>query len=176
MLFRSGYRVRLESAVGPRTRIEVVTEGILTRRLQNDTDLAGVGVLIFDEFHERSLDADLGLALALDIQRALRPDLRIVVMSATLDQEAVAAALGPGTPVITAPHRPFPVETRYLDKPRTGKSSGADLAGDMATLIRRALAEESGSVLAFLPGEGEIRRTEDLLRDLPGDKIGRAHV
>ena len=166
-----GYRVRLESAVGPRTRIEVVTEGILTRRLQSDAELSGVGVLIFDEFHERSLDADLGLALALDIQKALRPDLRIVVMSATLDQEAVAAALGPGTPVITAPHRPFPVETRYLDKPRTGKSSGADLAGDMATLIRRALAEESGSVLAFLPGEGEIRRTEDLLRDLPGDTI-----
>lgn len=166
-----GYRVRLESAVGPRTKIEVVTEGILTRRLQSDTDLGGVGVLIFDEFHERSLDADLGLALALDIQRGLRPDLRIVVMSATLDQGAVAGVLGPGTPVITAPHRPYPVETRYLDKPRTGKSSGADLAGDMASLIRRALAEEGGSVLAFLPGEGEIRRTEDLLRDLPGDII-----
>lgn len=166
-----GFRVRLDSAVGPRTRIEVVTEGILTRRLQSDTDLAGVGVLIFDEFHERSLDADLGLALALDIQRGLRPDLKIVVMSATLDQAAVAEILGAGTPVITAPHRPFPVETRYLDKPRTGKSSGADLAADMASLIRRALTDESGSVLAFLPGEGEIRRTEDLLRDLPGDTI-----
>ena len=166
-----GYRVRLESAVGPRTRIEVVTEGILTRRLQSDTDLAGVGVLIFDEFHERSLDADLGLALALDIQRALRPDLRIVVMSATLDQGAVAMVLGEGTPVITAPHRPFPVETRYLDRPRAGKSSGADLAADMAALIRRALAEETGSVLAFLPGEGEIRRTQDLLGDLPSGII-----
>ncbi len=166
-----GYRVRLDSAVGPRTRIEVVTEGILTRRLQSDADLAGVGVLIFDEFHERSLDADLGLALALDIQRALRPDLRILVMSATLDQQAVAGILGEGTPVITAPHRPFPVETRYLEKPRTGKSSGADMAADMAALIRRALAEEDGGVLAFLPGEGEIRRTEDLLRDLPGDTI-----
>ncbi len=166
-----GYRVRLESAVGPRTRIEVVTEGILTRRLQSDTDLTGVGLLIFDEFHERSLDADLGLALALDIQRALRPDLKILVMSATLDGGAVAGVLGADIPVITAPHRPFPVETRYLDKPRSGKSSGPDLASDMASLIRRVLDEETGSVLAFLPGEGEIRRTEDLLRDLPSDII-----
>ncbi|MHB1207443.1 MAG: ATP-dependent helicase HrpB [Rhodospirillaceae bacterium] len=166
-----GYRVRLDSAVGPRTRIEVVTEGILTRRLQSDAELSGVGLLIFDEFHERSLDADLGLALALDIQRALRPDLKILVMSATLDGGAVAAVLGPDIPVITAPHRPFPVETRYLDKPRGGKSSGPDLASDMASLIRRALDKESGSVLAFLPGEGEIRRTEDLLRDLPRDII-----
>jgi ATP-dependent helicase HrpB len=166
-----GYRVRLDSAVGPKTRIEVVTEGILTRRLQTDAELAGVGLLIFDEFHERSLDADLGLALALDIQRALRPDLKILVMSATLDGGAVAAVLGPEIPVIAAPHRPFPVETRYLDKPRSGKSSGPDLASDMASLIHRALDEEGGSVLAFLPGEGEIRRTEDMLRDLPGDII-----
>ena len=166
-----GYRVRLESAVGPRTRIEVVTEGILTRRLQSDADLAGVGLLIFDEFHERSLDADLGLALALDIQRGLRPDLKILVMSATLDGGAVAGVLGQDIPVITAPHRPFSVETRYLDKPRTGRTSGPDLAADMAALIRRTLQEETGSVLAFLPGEGEIRRTEDLLRDLPRDII-----
>jgi len=152
-----GYRVRLESKVSARTRIEVVTEGILTRRLQTDSDLSGIGVLIFDEFHERSLDADLGLALALDIQRALRPDLKILVMSATLDDQAVSGLLG-GVPVMTCEHRPFPVETRYLDK-----SAGDDLPREMTSLIRRALAEETGSILAFLPGEGEIRRTAALL-------------
>ncbi len=162
-----GYRVRLESKVSARTRIEVVTEGILTRRLQSDTDLAGVGLLIFDEFHERSLDADLGLALALDVQRALRPDLKILVMSATLDDQAVAALLG-AAPVITCDHRPFPVETRYLDKP-----AGDDLPREMTSLIRRALDEETGSILAFLPGEGEIRRTASALADgyLPPDTI-----
>ena len=158
-----GYRVRLESKISARTRIEVVTEGILTRRLQSDPALANVGLLIFDEFHERSLDADLGLALALDVQRALRPDLKILVMSATLDDQAVASLLG-GAPVLASSHRPFPVETRYLDKPAAG-----DLARDMVSLIRRALAEEDGSVLAFLPGEGEIRRTAAALEDLPND-------
>jgi ATP-dependent helicase HrpB len=162
-----GYRVRLESKVSARTRVEVVTEGILTRRLQTDTDLADVGVLIFDEFHERSLDADLGLALALDVQRALRPDLKILVMSATLDDQAVAALLG-GVPVIACEHRPFPVETRYLEK-----DAGDDLPREMAALIRRALAEETGSILAFLPGEGEIRRTASALEDgaLPRDVV-----
>lgn len=162
-----GYRVRLESKVSARTRVEVVTEGILTRRLQTDTDLSDVGVLIFDEFHERSLDADLGLALALDVQRALRPDLRILVMSATLDDQAVATLLG-GVPVIACEHRPFPVETRYLEK-----DAGDDLPREMAALIRRALAEETGSILAFLPGEGEIRRTASALADgaLPRDVV-----
>jgi len=162
-----GYRVRLESKVSARTRIEVVTEGILTRRLQSDSDLAGVGLLIFDEFHERSLDADLGLALALDVQRGLRPDLKILVMSATLDDQAVAALLG-GVPVIACDHRPFPVETRYLDK-----SAGDDVPREMASLIRRALDEETGSILAFLPGEGEIRRTASALADgyLPPDTV-----
>ena len=154
-----GYRVRLESKVSARTRIEVVTEGILTRRLQTDGDLSGVGLLIFDEFHERSLDADLGLALALDVQRALRPDLKILVMSATLDDQAVAALLG-SAPVIACDHRPFPVETRYLDK-----AAGDDLPRVMTSLIRRALDEETGSILAFLPGEGEIRRTAAALAD-----------
>ncbi len=162
-----GYRVRLESKVSSRTRIEVVTEGILTRRLQTDSDLAGVGLLIFDEFHERSLDADMGLALALDVQRALRPDLKILVMSATLDDQAVATLLG-AAPVIACDHRPFPVETRYLDK-----SAGDDLPREMASLIRRALDEETGSILAFLPGEGEIKRTALALDDghLPRDVI-----
>lgn len=154
-----GFRVRLESKVSARTRIEVVTEGILTRRLQSDPELADVGLLIFDEFHERSLDADLGLALALDIQRALRPDLKILVMSATLDDQAVAAVLG-HVPVLASSHRPFPVETRYLAAP-----AGDDLAREMAAAVRRALAEEDGSILAFLPGEGEIRRTATLLED-----------
>jgi len=154
-----GYRVRLESKVSSRTRIEVVTEGILTRRLQSDPELADVGLLIFDEFHERSLDADLGLALALDIQRALRPDLKILVMSATLDDQAVAAVLG-DTPVLASAHRPFPVETRYLSAP-----AGDDLPREMAAAVRRALADEAGSILAFLPGEGEIRRTANLLED-----------
>jgi hypothetical protein len=146
-----GFRVRLESKVSSRTRIEVVTEGILTRRLQSDPELADVGLLIFDEFHERSLDADLGLALALDIQRALRPDLKILVMSATLDDQAVAAVLG-NAPVLASAHRPFPVETRYLSAP-----AGDDLPREMAAAVRRALADEAGSILAFLPGEGEIR-------------------
>ncbi|MCA0201160.1 MAG: ATP-dependent helicase HrpB [Proteobacteria bacterium] len=154
-----GFRVRLESKVSTRTRIEVVTEGILTRRLQSDPELADVGLLIFDEFHERSLDADLGLALALDIQRALRPDLKILVMSATLDDQAVADVLG-NAPVLASSHRPFPVETRYLGAP-----AGDDLAREMAAAVRRALADEDGSILAFLPGEGEIRRTAALLEE-----------
>ena len=162
-----GYRVRLESKVSARTRIEVVTEGILTRRLQTDSDLSGVGLLIFDEFHERSLDADMGLALALDVQQALRPDLKLLVMSATLDDQAVAALLGAAT-VIACDHRPFPVETRYLDKP-----AGDDLAREMTALIRRALDEEAGSILAFLPGESEIRRTASALAEghLPQDAV-----
>ncbi len=154
-----GFRVRLESKVSARTKIEVVTEGILTRRLQSDPELADVGLLIFDEFHERSLDADLGLALALDIQRALRPDLKILVMSATLDDQAVAEVLGQA-PVLASAHRPFPVETRYLNAP-----AGDDLPREMASAVRRALAEEDGSILAFLPGEGEIRRTAALLEE-----------
>ncbi|MGL6181985.1 MAG: DEAD/DEAH box helicase, partial [Aestuariivirga sp.] len=110
-----GYAVRLDRKISARTRIEVVTEGILTRRLQTDPELSGVGLVIFDEFHERSLDGDFGLALTLDIQRGLRDDLRILVMSATLDAARVAAHLG-DAPVIDAPGRVFPVETRYLER------------------------------------------------------------
>jgi ATP-dependent helicase HrpB len=159
-----GYRVRLDSRVGPRTRIEVVTEGILTRRLQSDAELAGVGLVIFDEFHERSLDADLGLALTLDVQGALRPDLRLLAMSATLDAAPLAALLGDAA-VVTAAGRSFPVETRHLPRRRDGR-----LADDVAAAVRRALAEQPGSVLAFLPGEGEIRRTAGRLAGaLPAD-------
>ncbi len=163
-----GYRIRLDTKVSAATRIEVVTEGIFTRRLQADPELAGVGLVIFDEFHERSLDADLGLALVLDVQRALRPDLKILVMSATLDDQAVATLLGSAdkpAPVLTAPHRPFPVETRYA-----AKAVGDRIDQEMASVIRRAVAEEEGSVLAFLPGEAEIRRTQAALEGaLPGN-------
>ena len=152
-----GYTVRLERRVSPKTRIEVVTEGILTRRLQQDPELTGTGLVIFDEFHERSLDADFGLALTLDIQRGLREDLKILVMSATLDAARVAAHLG-NAPVIDAPGRVFPVETRYLDK-----AQRQTIAADAVRAVHRALDETDQSILVFLPGEAEIRRTESAL-------------
>ena len=152
-----GYAVRLDRRVSGRTRIEVVTEGILTRRLQSDPDLAGTGLVIFDEFHERSLDGDLGLALTLDVQRGLRDDLKILVMSATLDAARVAAHLG-GAPVIDAPGRVYPVETRYLDK-----AQRQTISADAARAVYRALDETAESILVFLPGEAEIRRTEETL-------------
>lgn len=156
-----GYSVRLERRASSRTQIEVVTEGILTRRLQSDPELADVGLLIFDEFHERSLDADLALALALEIQRSLRPDLRILVMSATLDTQRLAKHLD-DAPVIETAGRMFPVETVYLDK-----AQRQTLATDAARGVRRALGETAGSLLVFLPGEGEIRRTEEALKEMP---------
>ena len=164
-----GYTVRLERRVSARTRIEVVTEGILTRRLQHDPELAGTGLVIFDEFHERSLDADFGLALTLDIQRGLRDDLKILVMSATLDAARVAAHLG-NAPVIDAPGRVFPVETRYLDK-----AQRQTISGDAVRAVHRALDETEKSILVFLPGEAEIRRTEDALNSagLPKNTVVR---
>jgi ATP-dependent helicase HrpB len=164
-----GYTVRLERRVSARTRIEVVTEGILTRRLQQDPELAGTGLVIFDEFHERSLDADLGLALTLDIQRGLRDDLKILVMSATLDAARVAAHLG-RAPVIDAPGRVFPVETRHLDK-----AQRQTIAADAVRAVHRALDETEASILVFLPGEAEIRRTEDALNagGLPRNTVVR---
>jgi HrpA-like RNA helicase len=110
-----GYRVRLDSRVSPATRIEVVTEGVLTRRLQSDPSLEGIGLVIFDEFHERSLDSDLGLALCLDMQGVLNPDLRLLIMSATIDAGPIAALVG-NTPVLTSAGREFPVETRYVGR------------------------------------------------------------
>jgi ATP-dependent helicase HrpB len=150
-----GYRIRGESVVSGATRIEVVTEGILTRMIQSDPELSGIGTVIFDEFHERSLPADLGLALTLEIAGALREDLKIVVMSATLDGAAVADLLGEA-PVIRSQGRAFPVETRWLDRP-TPKATRFETA--VADLIASAVAETEGGVLVFLPGEGEIRRT-----------------
>ena len=161
-----GFRMRGESCTSPHTRIEVVTEGILTRMIQSDPELTGVSCVIFDEFHERSLNADLGLALTCEIRSALREDLLLLVMSATLDAAPVAKLLG-DAPVITSEGRAFPVETRWLAKPRAPKQWLEDAT---AALILEALNKEEGSLLAFLPGEGEIRRTETLLKGkLPPD-------
>ncbi|MFT6104846.1 MAG: ATP-dependent helicase HrpB [Paracoccaceae bacterium] len=157
-----GYRIKGAAKVSARTRIEVVTEGILTRRLQNDPELRGVSAVIFDEFHERSLNGDLGLALCLEVRAALREDLLLVVMSATLDAEPVAALMG-GAPVITSQGRSFPVDLQYLDHPR---ARTARLEADVAALTVEALTQTSGSVLVFLPGEGEIRRVERALSSL----------
>ena len=159
-----GYRMRGDTRVGPRTRIEIVTEGILTRRLQRDPTLDGVGLVIFDEYHERSLDADLGLALVERTRELLRDDLRILIMSATLDGTSVARMLG-GAPIVTSEGRSFSVETRYVP-PRHGARVEAAVAGT----ILEALARDEGDVLAFLPGAGEIRRVEAILaeRDLGG--------
>ena len=153
-----GYRVRMDARVGPDTRIEVVTEGILTRMLQSDPSLEGVGVVVFDEFHERSIHADLGLALTLQARSLFRHDLRILVMSATLDPGPVAKLLG--APVLESQGREFPVETRWRDQPVNGWIEGA-----VAATVRTALEEEEGDVLVFLPGVGEIRRTRERLRD-----------
>lgn len=160
---RVGLRARMVSKSGPRTRIEVVTEGVFTRIILDDPELAGVGAVLFDEFHERSLDADLGLALALDCQRGLREDLRILPMSATLDGARVARLLG-DAPVIASEGRAFPVDTRYL-----GRDAAARIEDQMAAAVTRALREERGSVLAFLPGQGEIRRVEERLRERISD-------
>jgi ATP-dependent helicase HrpB len=154
-----GFRVRLQSRVSARTRIEVVTEGVFTRLILGDPGLSGVGLVIFDEFHERSLDADLGLALARDSQGLVREDLRLLVMSATLDGAAVARLLG-DAPVVESQGRAHPVETRYL-----GRDDRQLLDERMARAIERALAEETGGVLAFLPGQGEILRTAERLRE-----------
>ncbi|MCC6007543.1 MAG: ATP-dependent helicase HrpB [Rhodobacteraceae bacterium] len=158
---RVGYRIRGERRIGPETRIEVVTEGILTRMIQDDPALEGVGAVIFDEYHERSLNADLGLALALEARAALRPDLWLVVMSATLEAEPVAAILG--GPVVRAEGRRFPVEMRHIAPGPPLPLRGRDFEAAAARLIVRALEETEGGVLAFLPGEGEIARVASAL-------------
>lgn len=150
-----GYRIRGEAKTSRATRIEVVTEGILTRMLQSDPALEGIGAVIFDEFHERSLNADLGLALALEARAALREDLALVVMSATLDAAPVAALMG-DAPLLTAEGRAYPVETRWLDTPVPRETR---LERAVADLTLKALDDSEGGVLVFLPGEGEIRRT-----------------
>jgi ATP-dependent helicase HrpB len=156
---RVGVRARLASRIGPRTRIEVVTEGVFTRMILDDPGLDGVGAVLFDEFHERSLDADLGLALALDAQAGLREDLRLLVMSATLDGARVASLLG-DAPVIASEGRAYPVTTHYLGRDPRGR-----LDVQMTDAILRAIRSETGSVLAFLPGQGEIRRVAEQLAE-----------
>lgn len=149
-----GYRVRLESSISRRTRIEVVTAGVFLRQIQDDPGLEGIGAVVFDEFHERSLDVDLGLALALDARQALRDDLRILAMSATLDGAPIARLLG-NAPILTSEGRRFPVETHYLARDPTTR-----LDETVAAAIRRALNDRDGDLLVFLPGVGDIRRVE----------------
>jgi ATP-dependent helicase HrpB len=154
-----GYRVRFGSKISRATRIEVVTEGIFARQILDDPELSGVAAVLFDEFHERSLDADLGLALARDAQTGLREDLRILVMSATLDGARVGKLLG-DAPVVASEGRAFPVETRYL-----GRKADVPIERQMADAIATALRADPGSVLAFLPGAAEIRRTQNFLAE-----------
>lgn len=152
-----GYRVRMETKVGSRTRIEVITEGVFTRLILDDPELTGIAAILFDEFHERSLDGDLGLALALDVQAALREDLRLLPMSATLDAASISKLLG-DAPVLESKGRSFPVETHYL-----GRDTKIRIEPQITNAIHKALQEETGSLLVFLPGQGEIRRVADLL-------------
>jgi ATP-dependent helicase HrpB len=166
-----GYRMRLDTRVSRDTRIEVVTEGVLTRMLQSDPSLEQVAAVVFDEFHERSLQADLGLALTLDARDNLTPDLKLLVMSATLDGQAVAKLLG-DAPIVTARGRVFPVESRYAGKgapvlpdPTAPRGPGDSPESVVAQIVITALREEAGDVLVFLPGAREIRRVQTLLRE-----------
>ncbi|HYK24755.1 MAG TPA: ATP-dependent helicase HrpB, partial [Steroidobacteraceae bacterium] len=172
-----GWRMRFDTRVSRDTRIEVVTEGVLTRMLQTDPALEGTALVIFDEFHERSLQADLGLALALDAQAAIAPDLKLLVMSATLDAEAIATWLGASAPV-TALGRSFPVETQFIGRgaprlPSIGAERGESPERLTAQAVGRALHEAEGDILVFLPGAAEIRRVEALLTD---SLAGNPHV
>ncbi|MDR6787017.1 ATP-dependent helicase HrpB [Sphingomonas sp. BE138] len=164
-----GYATRLDTKRSAATRVTVLTEGILTARLQDDPELTGVSAILFDEVHERSLDGDFGLALALDAQAGLRPDLRIVAMSATLDG-ARFAALMDDAPVIESEGRSHPLDLRHI-----GRAAEARIEEAMASAIRRALAEEQGGVLAFLPGVAEIERTAERIGELPGVRMHRLH-
>jgi len=153
-----GYRIRFETKVSSETRIEVLTEGILTRMLESDPTLDGIGIVIFDEFHERSLHSDLALALSRQAQRILRPDLRLVVMSATIDASAICQALQ--APLIESEGRMFPVEILYAKE----DTDRRDMPQVAASAVRRALQEQEGDILVFLPGQGEIMRCAEILR------------
>jgi len=158
-----GYRVRFDSKISDQTRIEVVTGGVFTRHVLEHPALDGVAAVLFDEFHERSLDADLGLALALDLQQGFREDLKIIAMSATLNSGRLAQLLG-DAPVIESAGHAYPVETRYL-----GRDARAPIERLVAQAVARALNRDFGSMLVFLPGAAEIRRTESLLRERLSD-------
>ncbi|WP_133611757.1 ATP-dependent helicase HrpB [Dongia mobilis] len=166
---RVGYRVRLDRKIGPRTRIECVTTGLFLRQLQGDPGLEGIAAILFDEFHERSVDADLALAFALEAQASLRPDLRLVVMSATLDGGAIQRLM-PGAARLASEGRAFPVATHHL-----GDDNATWIEKRMAAAIRQALGETKGDVLAFLPGLAEIRRTERELGAIAGTVILPLH-
>ncbi|HEY0270746.1 MAG TPA: ATP-dependent helicase HrpB [Sphingomonas sp.] len=167
-----GYATRLDTKRSAATRVTVLTEGIFRNRIQADPELAGVSAVLFDEVHERSLDSDFGLALALDAQGALRPDLRLVAMSATLDGERFARLMGEGTPLVESAGRSFPIDIRYI-----GRDAALRIEDAMAAAVRRALADEAdGGVLAFLPGVAEIERTAERLDRLPpGVMLHRLH-
>lgn len=165
---RVGYVTRDDRQTGPSTRVEVVTEGILTRRLQRDPFLEGIHTVIFDEFHERNLQSDMGMALALDVRNSVRPDLRIVVMSATIDAEAVSALLG-GAPILTASASLHPVEMVWAPRARS-----ASREGHVAATIRRSLQRDEGDILVFLAGMGEILKVERALGPLPAT-VHRLH-
>jgi len=152
-----GYRIRFENKIGKQTKIEVVTEGILTRMLQNDNALENVGLVIFDEFHERSLNADLALALCYQMQQVLRNDLKILIMSATLDGEKLSSLLN-NAPIITSEGRQHPIAINYL-----GTDEKISLPSRMAQAIKKALREQQGDILVFLPGAGEINKTQEIL-------------
>ncbi|HAQ77401.1 MAG TPA: ATP-dependent helicase HrpB, partial [Hyphomonas sp.] len=154
-----GLTTRVDRKVSAATRVEVITDGLFTRRILSDPELAGVGAVIFDEFHERRLNSDLGLTLAMEAQGALRDDLRILIMSATLDTEKVSSVLG--APVVESQGRQYPVESKYL-----GRSQDR-IEDRMAAAVRKALREEEGSILAFLPGAREIQRTAEQLETVP---------
>ncbi|MGZ3361507.1 MAG: ATP-dependent helicase HrpB, partial [Xanthobacteraceae bacterium] len=158
-----GYRVRFASQISRATRIEVVTEGVFTRLILDDPVLTGIAAVIFDEFHERSLDADLGLALARDVQQGLREDLKLLVMSATLDGARVGGLLG-NAPVIESAGRAFPVETRYI-----GRDARTPIERQVTDAVLRSLRADVGSLLVFLPGAAEIRRTEAFVRERLAD-------
>ncbi len=182
-----GYQTRDERHIGAATRIEVVTEGVLTRRLQSDPELPGVGLVIFDEVHERNLTTDLGLALGLDVASTIRPDLRLLAMSATPDVEGLTALLD--APVVESEGRMFDVDMHWLPRApsgggrrsgpavgddrgrRAGPGGGNRIEPDVVAAILRALREQTGDILVFLPGIGEIRRTESMLRDTVSDDV-----
>ncbi len=167
-----GYRVRGDAKVSKSTRIEVITEGILTRMLQSEPDLPGVGAVIFDEFHERSLNADLGLALCLEVTGALRDDLILLAMSATLDADPVGRLME--APLVTSEGRSYPVETRWLEKPLGAQARRLDALIDLVVKAERDSRAIGGGILVFLPGEGEIRRAESALSGrLPQDCVVR---
>jgi ATP-dependent helicase HrpB len=167
-----GYRVRFEAKVSPATRVEVVTVGVLTRRMQDDPELAGVGLVVFDEFHERSLQADLALALCLDVMTGLREDLKLLIMSATLDTGAISRLLD-NAPVVLGQGQSFPVGLEYSRTGQLPHPLPREIAGQMAAAIHRGLNEQPGDILAFLPGGAEIRHTQALLASalVPGEIV-----